>query len=67
MCSCHYPRMLCHVFWSQVEYKIVCFIIIRVQCTVCDWNILASVNMCDKVLTKLYIKRAVINHEWEGG
>ena len=21
-------RMLCHVFWSQVEYKIVCFIII---------------------------------------
>ena len=19
-------RMLCHVFWSQVEYKIVCFI-----------------------------------------
>ena len=18
-CSCHYPRMLCHVFWSQVE------------------------------------------------
>ena len=26
MCSCHYPRMLCHVFWSQVEYKIVCFI-----------------------------------------
>ena len=27
-CSCHYPRMLCHVFWSQVEYKIVYFIII---------------------------------------
>ena len=27
MCSCHYPRMLCHVFWSQVEYKIVCFIL----------------------------------------
>ena len=26
MCSCHYPRMLCHIFWSQVEYKIVCFI-----------------------------------------
>ena len=26
MCSCHYPRMLCHVFRSQVEYKIVCFI-----------------------------------------
>ena len=25
-CNCHYPRMLCHVFWSQVEYKIVCFI-----------------------------------------
>ena len=25
-CSCHYPRMLCQVFWSQVEYKIVCFI-----------------------------------------
>ena len=25
-CSCPYPRMLCHVFWSQVEYKIVCFI-----------------------------------------
>ena len=25
-CSCHYPRMLCHVFWSQVDYKIVCFI-----------------------------------------
>ena len=25
-CSCHYPRMLCHVFWSQVKYKIVCFI-----------------------------------------
>ena len=21
-----YPRMLCQVFWSQVEYKIVCFI-----------------------------------------
>ena len=20
------PRMLCHIFWSQVEYKIVCFI-----------------------------------------
>ena len=31
-CSCHYPRMLCHVFWSQVEYKIVCFIYL--QC--CD-------------------------------
>ena len=27
MCSCHYPRMLCHGFWSQVEYKIICFII----------------------------------------
>ena len=27
-CSCHYPRMLCHVFWSQVEYKIVCFILV---------------------------------------
>ena len=26
-CSCHYPRMLCHVFWSQVEYKIICFIL----------------------------------------
>ena len=25
-CSCHYPRMPCHVFWSQAEYKIVCFI-----------------------------------------
>ena len=25
-CGCHYPRMLCHVFWSQIEYKIVCFI-----------------------------------------
>ena len=25
--KCAYPRMLCHVFWSQVEYKIVCFII----------------------------------------
>ena len=24
-CSCHYPRMLCHVFWSKVD-KIVCFI-----------------------------------------
>ena len=30
MYSCHYPRMLCHVFWSQVEYKIICFIIIWV-------------------------------------
>ena len=29
--------MLCHVFWSQVEYKIVCFII----------EILASVIMSD--------------------
>ena len=29
VCSCHYPRMLCHVFWSQVEYKIVCFISLR--------------------------------------
>ena len=28
MCSCYYPRMLCHVFWSQVKYKIVCFIYI---------------------------------------
>ena len=27
-CSCHYPRMLCHVFWSQVGYKIVCFILL---------------------------------------
>ena len=26
MCSCHYPRMLCHIFWSQVEYEIICFI-----------------------------------------
>ena len=26
MCSCHYPRMLCYVFWSQIEYRIVCFI-----------------------------------------
>ena len=26
VCSCHYPRMLCYVFCSQVEYKIVCFI-----------------------------------------
>ena len=32
MCSCHYPRMLCHIFWSQVEYKIVCFISIGDQC-----------------------------------
>ena len=30
-CSCHYPRMLCHVFWSQVEYKIVCFIPVKRQ------------------------------------
>ena len=30
-CSCHYPRMLCHVFWSQVEYKIVYFINNRVS------------------------------------
>ena len=29
-CICHYPRMLCHVFWSQVEYKIVCFITVHV-------------------------------------
>ena len=35
-CSCHYPRMLCHVFWSQVEYKIVCFITGRLQYTVVD-------------------------------
>ena len=27
--SCHYPRMLCHVFCSQAEYKIVCFIPVR--------------------------------------
>ena len=32
-CSCHYPRMLCHVFWSQVEYKIVCFISYRLHTT----------------------------------
>ena len=24
MCAL-YPGMLCHVFWSQVEYKIICF------------------------------------------
>ena len=23
--------MLCHVFWSQVEYKIVCFIYLRIE------------------------------------
>ena len=23
--------MLCHVFWSQVEYKIICFILERVD------------------------------------
>ena len=32
-CSCHYPRMLCHVFWSQVEYKIVYFIYLRMTAT----------------------------------
>ena len=32
MCSCHsYPRIQCHVFWSQVEYKIVCFIFVLEQ------------------------------------
>ena len=25
--------MLCHVFWSQVEYKIVCFISVPHTCT----------------------------------
>ena len=29
MCSCHYPRMLCHVFLSQVEYKFVCFVFMQ--------------------------------------
>ena len=24
--------MLCHVFWSQVEYKIVCFILLEREC-----------------------------------
>ena len=32
-CGCHYPRMLCHVFWSQVEYKIIRFIyLINTKC-----------------------------------
>ena len=26
--------MLCHVFWSQIEYKIICFI--SVDCSLCD-------------------------------
>ena len=33
-----YPRMLCHVFWSQVEYKIVCFIYSSED----NWNNLLS-------------------------
>ena len=37
VCSCHYPRMLCHVFWSQVEYKIVCFISVSGMGFFCWW------------------------------
>ena len=39
VCSCHYPRMLCHVFWSQVEYKIVCFIFENGNISVGLWQI----------------------------
>ena len=33
--------MLCHVFWSQVEYKIVCFIIIIIIVPTLNQSILA--------------------------
>ena len=32
MYSCHSILECCHVFWSQPEYKIVCFIIMEVLC-----------------------------------
>ena len=38
-CSCHYPRMLCHVFWCQVEYKIVCFILLNVREVIKFYNL----------------------------
>ena len=30
--------MLCHVFWSQVEYKIVCFILQRLTFVITHWE-----------------------------
>ena len=39
-CSCHYPRTLCHVFWSQVEYKIVWLLLpITWICQISSWNL----------------------------
>ena len=51
-CSCHYPRMLCHVFWSQVEYKIVCFI---------SEGKLKSVGMLADILGKNRLRRLGFN------
>ena len=31
--------MLCHVFWSQVEYKIVCFILLNVREVIRFYNL----------------------------
>ena len=69
MCSCHYPRMLCHVFWSQVEYKIVCFIIIDnneglinqiIQAMLC--NILKILDLDNTKRPKSMISEPITDH-----
>ena len=56
-CSCHYPRMLCHVFWSQVEYKIVCFIFSLFRVFVFQpFKMLGNTGMVAKATKFLYLK-----------
>ena len=46
--------MLCHVFWSQVEYKIVCFII--------DENVDAFDSDCEEIINSISEKCEVCKH-----
>ena len=39
--------MLCHVFWSQVEYKIICFIIVLIYRSG-SWSWTPTENQCHK-------------------
>ena len=58
--------MLCHVFWSQVEYKIVCFIIIIIvnmerrknDCVLNENDIVVLIadNNSDEIVNTYYLK-----------
>ena len=63
MYSCHSIleiRMLCHVFWSQIEYKIVCFIFLPLTQIVfdnrfLDWDNLMTLSFINRCFLKFPI------------